>query len=234
MNIAIHQPEHLPWLGFIDKISKSDIYVIFDSVQYRRAYYQHRNRIRSNSPEGYSWLTVALKKQDYHTKIQDIEISYETDWITKYLNTISGNYTKAPFFEYYFENIKKILDKKYNKLTDLNLDIINFLFNEFGLKVEFVKSSELNIDDEIKGSDLILEICIKLNATKYISGSDGRNYMDLSKFKEKNIEVFFNDYQNRHAVYKQQYEPFLPYMSSIDLLMNYGAEKGREILFPKK
>ena len=34
MIITIHQPEHLPWLGFFNKLSKAELFVILDSVQF--------------------------------------------------------------------------------------------------------------------------------------------------------------------------------------------------------
>jgi len=36
--VTIHQPEHLIWLGLIDKISKADEFVILDSVNFRKNY----------------------------------------------------------------------------------------------------------------------------------------------------------------------------------------------------
>ena len=33
MIVTIHQPEHLPWLGFLDKADYSDILVLLDDVQ---------------------------------------------------------------------------------------------------------------------------------------------------------------------------------------------------------
>ena len=33
MIVTIHQPEHMPWLGFFHKVSQADLFVILDSVQ---------------------------------------------------------------------------------------------------------------------------------------------------------------------------------------------------------
>jgi hypothetical protein len=43
--VAIHQPEHLPWLGFFNKIDQADLFVLLDVVQFRKNYFQNRNRI---------------------------------------------------------------------------------------------------------------------------------------------------------------------------------------------
>ena len=36
MIVSIHQPNYLPWLGYFDKIKRSDLFVIFDDVQFPR------------------------------------------------------------------------------------------------------------------------------------------------------------------------------------------------------
>ena len=59
MIVTIHQPEHLPWLGFFDKIRQADVWVSLDHVQYRKNYFQHRNRIRGD--RGAIWLTVPVE-----------------------------------------------------------------------------------------------------------------------------------------------------------------------------
>lgn len=32
MMITIYQPEHLPWLGYFNKMAKAEVYVILDDV----------------------------------------------------------------------------------------------------------------------------------------------------------------------------------------------------------
>ena len=73
MIVGIHQPEYLPWLGFFDKISQSDIFVMLDNVQYEKNYFQNRNRIRIQS--GWAWLTVpVMTKKRSSQLIKDVRI----------------------------------------------------------------------------------------------------------------------------------------------------------------
>jgi hypothetical protein len=44
MKIAIHQPEFMPWTGFFNKMALADLYVIFDHVQFKKRYFENRNR----------------------------------------------------------------------------------------------------------------------------------------------------------------------------------------------
>ena len=47
MIISIHQPAYLPWLGYFDKINKSDLFVFLDTVQFQKNSFQNRNMILS-------------------------------------------------------------------------------------------------------------------------------------------------------------------------------------------
>ena len=60
MTLSIHQPNYLPWLGFFDKIKRSDIFVIFDNVQYPRGKNHFGNRNKIKIPNKDKWLTVPV------------------------------------------------------------------------------------------------------------------------------------------------------------------------------
>jgi len=47
MLITIHQPQYLPWLGYLDKIDKADVFVILNNVQFKKNEWQNRNRIKT-------------------------------------------------------------------------------------------------------------------------------------------------------------------------------------------
>ena len=60
VTVSIHQPNYIPWLGFFEKIMNSDIYVVFDDVQYPRGKdFANRNQIKTNT--GKLWLTIPIK-----------------------------------------------------------------------------------------------------------------------------------------------------------------------------
>ena len=44
--LVAHQPEFLPWLGFISKASMGDAFFILDTVQFRKEGAANRNKIR--------------------------------------------------------------------------------------------------------------------------------------------------------------------------------------------
>ena len=44
MKVAIHQPEHFPYMGFFEKMKSADLFVILDDVQYKKNNRQNRNK----------------------------------------------------------------------------------------------------------------------------------------------------------------------------------------------
>ncbi|MBI5188629.1 MAG: WbqC family protein, partial [Nitrospirae bacterium] len=42
--VSIHQPHFMPWLGYFDKIQRSDYFVFLDTVQFKKNEFQNRNK----------------------------------------------------------------------------------------------------------------------------------------------------------------------------------------------
>ncbi|MCX5884674.1 MAG: WbqC family protein [Proteobacteria bacterium] len=215
----------MPWLGFFHKVYMSEVLVFLDNVQYRRRYFQNRNKIRIKN--GWQWLTVPLKKENRdELLIKDAKIYRDdTKWIIKNTDSIYHNYCKAPFFNTFWDNFKSTYSNEYQYLSELNISLIHFFFNVLGLKKDVVLASTMGVLGE-KG-DLIFNICKAIGTTKYVSGISGRDYLDMEKFHRNGIEVIIQEF--RHPVYKQMYDPFMPCMSIIDLLFNHG-DKSLDII----
>ena len=219
MRVTIHQPEHMPWLGFFHKINMADMFVVLDNVQFRKNYFQNRNKIRTK--DGWQWITVPVKREDLHKPIKDVGVSNEDPrWKRKLLQSIYFNYSKAKFFENYWGDLSSVFDKDHALLADLNIELIRYLLEKLGIDVEIVLASSLDTTGE-KG-ELLLNICKAVGAKTYISGISGRDYLNFDEFKKNNIKIVVQEFH--HPIYKQLHEPFIPCMSVIDLLFNYGDE----------
>ena len=46
MIVAAHQPHYLPWLGYLDKLAKADLFVVMDDLQFEQSNFQNRNRLK--------------------------------------------------------------------------------------------------------------------------------------------------------------------------------------------
>lgn len=218
MRVTIHQPEHIPWLGFFHKVNMADTYVVLDNVQYRRRYFQNRNKIRTKSGEQY--ITVPIIKESRDTLlIKDVRIfNNNRRWKHKNIGSVFTAYSKSKCFKDYFDKFQEIYLKEFELLIDLNLEFIKYFVRTLGIGTKVMRASSLNINGR-KG-DLILNICKKLNAETYITGISGCDYLNMKDFEKAGIEIVYQEFH--HPIYKQLYKPFIPCMSIIDLLFNYG------------
>lgn len=224
--ISIRQPGYFPYSGFFKKIQSSDYFVYLDDVQYERGDWDNRNKIKTS--EGEIWLTVPVYNK-FGQKLNEVKISYETNWNDKHIKAIEMNYQKSLYFEKYWYPLKKILEKKWNKLLDLNLTIIEYINNQLDIKTKIIRSSEFKSD--LVSSERLLEICKKLDGTIYLSGEMGHNYLNSEIFQNENIKVIYEQYECPN--YSQLYGNFIPNLSIIDLLFNEG-EKSKKIITNSK
>ena len=134
--VVMHQPDFIPWMGFFEKIKMSDIYVILDDVQYLKKGFHNRDKILIDCKP--KWITIPVKnKNNFKKNINQIEIHYEDDWVSKLLKQISLNYKKKKNFDKYFPSIENIFQKRKKKLIYLNLDLLNFAFDALNIKKNF-------------------------------------------------------------------------------------------------
>ncbi len=218
MIVGIHQPEYLPWIWFFDKVAQSDLFVLLDNVQFEKNYIQNRTKIKTQS--GWIWLTVpVLMKGRSEQLIKDVEIVRTENWQKKHWRSIFHAYKEAPYFQNYRDFFEEIYSKEWKHLADLNETIIRYLIQQFGIEAEVMRASQLGVTG--KRTDLLLAICKALNATTYLSGVSGKDYLEESKFAEAGIEVRYQEFR-QHPVYPQLHGEFIPQMSVVDLLFNCG------------
>lgn len=218
MIISINQPAYMPWMGYFDRIIKSDVHIILDHVQFEKNSFINRNRILIDGQLKFLTVPVKTSGRFKNNPIKYCEISGNF-WAEKHLRTIRSAYQKAqnfkdiyPYFEqYYSQNFNKV------NLIDILLDNLNLFSNIFNIKTKFIRSSNLNLKKS--KSELILEICQMLGANVYLSGPLGSNYLDLNSFKKVDIDVINHFYDQ--PIYKQlNIKYFQKYTSVIDVLMN--------------
>jgi len=215
-------------LGLFHKIESADLFCYFDIVQYQRKDYNNRNKIKTKNGE--LWLSVPVESKNHLEKnVSDILI-VQDGWVEKHIKSIELNYKKTLFFNLYFPRLRDILINDSKKtLGQLNLKLLEYFLECLGINTPIVKASDYEFTG--KGSALVLDMCVKLNADKYIFGEQGKNYANMKSFIDAGIEVEFQNY--KHPSYKQVGRDFKSYMSIIDLLFNEG-DNSLDILMSRK
>lgn len=226
--VTIHQPQYIPWVPYFDKILQSDTFVLLDDVQFQKNGLQNRNQIKT--AQGASWLTVPVQ-QSLTQKINVTKIANQKA-VAKHLKSIQSNYAKSPYFDEYYHFLETIIAKKHELLVDLNNDIILGILKKLDYKGTILLASSLEVEGA--ASELVLNLCTKVQATTYLSGTGGKNYLNLEDFRSNKIEVTFQSYHN--VEYPQMFpnQGFIPHLSILDLLFNTGPKclefitKGRQ------
>jgi len=219
MLVAIHQPEHLPWIGFFEKMQRADLFVLLDDVQFSKGDFQNRNRVKGAG--GVQWLTVPIV-QKFPQQINEVEIAGD-DWRDKHWRTLLSCYGRAPHFKTIGPFVEELYRGPSHKLSDFNLNAIRLLARLLSVETRMVRSSELKVTGE--KSDLVLNICRQVGADAYYSGAMGRSYLRCERFAQAGIEIIFQEFV--HPTYEQlfmQSQGFVPNLSVLDLLFNCGQD----------
>lgn len=227
MIVAGHQPNFMPFLGFFDKMIKSDFFVYVDHVQYRKKQWQNRNRVRTrHGSAGWTNITVPVYSSGRrYQRIVDVNICNQDKWGEDVWHTIYYSYKNAPYFDEYADFFEDTFTKTtWNKLTDLNIWIIEYLKDALGIEKTMIRSSDYRFMG--KKTWLLIEMCQLFECDTYLSGSGRgtREYVKLEEFERMGLKHRFQEFN--HPVYHQMYKPFVPNMSAVDLLFNHGEESG--------
>ena len=219
MIVSIHQPNYLPWVGYFDKIAQSDVFVLFDDVQYPLGKSVcNRNLIKT--PHGSLWLTVPVKNKSALKHINEIEINNDMDWRERHWKTIRTVYCKAPHFSAYASVFEGIYARPWEKLCDLNIEIITSILTILEIRTTLVRSSQLGIPGG--GEEKLLDIVQKLGADAYLTGTGpgSKRYIKEEDFQRRHINLLYHQFTPRE--YSQQQGAFIPNLATIDLLFNLG------------
>lgn len=91
-----------------------------------------RNRCYLASSQGPRFISVPLVKGKHQQQaIHQVRIAYDENWPVKHLRCIETNYSRAPFFSHYMEEVQHILLARQQYLVDLNWSILQFLSRSF-------------------------------------------------------------------------------------------------------
>jgi len=221
MIVSISQPTLFPWLGYYNIIKNSDIFVFLDNTKFEKRSWQMRNRIKAVSKESETevWVRIPTKVDHSNTMIKDVLIDNKQDWEVKHVKAFKSHYGKS-FDEIDF--LKEMYQKNWEKLADFNIEFISKCCNFLEIETKLVRASDLDVLG--KRSQLLLEICKKLDATEYLSGPTAKVYLenDKSIFEEEKIKITFHEY--KHPIYKQRGNTFIEKLSILDLLFNEKKE----------
>jgi hypothetical protein len=160
-----------------------------------------RNRCRILTANGIDELSIPVLGGNKKLLAQEIKIDHSQKWLNRNWRAIQSAYGKAPFFEYYAEDLLAVYQRKHEFLFDLSLDLLTLCLD-------------------------FLQIDIKLKFTSSYHDLQKTPQNDFrSKISPKSNPKFLNSYNQ--SVYQQVFgNNFVNNLSVIDLIFCEGPQAG--------
>lgn len=219
--VCIIQSNYIPWRGYFDLIGLSDLFIVYDTVQYTKNDWRNRNRIKTQS--GATWLTIpVVKRGRMDLSVDQVQIA-GSKWALKHWKTLSQAYKRAPYLEDYGERLEALFASagRMAQLSDVNRLWIDFIVQTLGLQTKILSASDFELVGD--RNERLISLCEEVGATRYLSGPSARSYLDVTSFHQRGIEVVFMDY-GEYREYPQLHGPFEPNVSILDLILNVGPD----------
>ena len=120
---ALIETHYLPSIAYFSALQNVDEVILEKHEHYVKQSY--RNRTYIVSTQGKEKLIVPLTSKHGKVLITDVRIDYGQKWLNQHWRAIQSAYGKAPFFEYYKEDLETVLFKKTMFLYDLNFELLS-------------------------------------------------------------------------------------------------------------
>lgn len=223
--VAVHQPNFLPWLGYFIKITRADVFVFLDTVQFTKGGFSNRARIRRKTGE--SWLTVPLRAKSKKYPLLQVEINGRS-WLEDVGNKLADHYGRAPFFDEVMPLVSQWLSRApMSSLAALNQHLIAKILELLEIRTACRVASEM-APSCLRKNERIEEIVKAAGGDTYLSGTGATAYNAEEYFTAHGIRLIYNEV--RIEPYPQVGVAFIPNLSVIDVLMNIGPAGTAELI----
>ena len=221
MRLAIMQPYFMPYLGYFSLIKHSDMFILFDTVQFIRHGWIERNRILKQN-EGWLYIKVPLIRGGRDTLIKDCYINNDSDWKGRILDQLNTYRRLAPNYFKVVKLLKDIFDDDYNDITSLNKVALEKISEYLGIAKEIHVFSEMDLEIEKaeEADEWALNICKAIETDEkitYINPIGGLEFFDRKKYVDNGIDIYFQKMILEE--YSQNRDSFENGLSIIDVLM---------------
>lgn len=231
MRVGIHQINYLPWMGYFNKIAKSDAFILMDEVQMTDGDMMQRNRVLNKNGE-ISFLTVAFVKKGYmDIPFSGVRLNHAVDWQKRQLNFLWDNYHKFPYWGEVYKSFAFVFEDEFETLQQVNERAVRQIMLLLDIQTPLIHQSSLSYDRATKNNDLVLELCKAVGADCYLSGNGAKKYMEVDSFRQQGINVQFQTFN--HPTYPQKYAQggAVTGLSILDVFLNCGIEETRRLFW---
>ncbi|MCL6358885.1 WbqC family protein [Pectobacterium polaris] len=217
---SVMQPYFFPYIGYFQLMAEVDVFVVYDNIKYTKKGWINRNRILLNGKD--STFSLPLKKDSDFLDVKDRVLS-ETFNRDDLINKIRGAYRRAPYFKNVFPLLENIINHRDDNLFNYILYSLESIKEYLGLTCDIKVSSSINIDHSLKSQDKVLAFGYALGAKSYSNPPGGISLYSQEAFSLHGMTLNF--IQPNNIVYKQFDEPFVAWLSIIDVMMFNSSDE---------
>lgn len=217
---AVMQPYFFPYIGYFQLMAEVDVFVVYDNIKYTKKGWINRNRILLNGKD--STFSLPLKKDSDFLDVKDRVLS-ETFNRDDLINKIRGAYRRAPYFKNVFPLLENIINHRDDNLFNYILYSLGSIKEYLGLTCDIKVSSSINIDHSLKSQDKVLAFGNALGAKSYSNPPGGISLYSQEAFSLHGMTLNF--IQPNNIIYKQFDEPFVAWLSIIDVMMFNSSDE---------
>lgn len=227
MRVSIYQPSYWPSLHYFNRILNSDVFVWLDTAEFTRSV-KYTNTMKIKGKSGIINMTVPILHTGKRERFIDLDIDNSQPWKRKHLNAIRHVYGKTDRYDKYKGFLSYFYGTEQNDFSMLCGTTVRFSLEIIkNWNGRFVRASSLGIDG--KGSQWMLDICKRLNATEYLCGKVAYdNYLDKGAFERAGIKIVIQNWVCQE--YQQIKTPFTPNLSILDLIFNVHERNRKDLL----
>jgi RimJ/RimL family protein N-acetyltransferase len=190
--VAIHQPNFLPWLGFFDKLRRSDVFVLLDTAPFPNRSRINRSQVLVGGKP--HWLTVPIRRALVGEPIREMLIDDERDWRAKMVKTLEQSYAHARAFDAVMPLIEQLIGYRSERLAEYNEQAIRRIAAELAVTdATIVRASDLGVEG--KATRLLIDIVRAVDGTAYLAGGGAGGYQEDELFAEAGLGLVYQEFQ---------------------------------------
>jgi hypothetical protein len=183
MRVAIHQPNFMPWMPFFEKMQKCDLFIFLTDCQFEKGGYQNRFWLNGR------WHTMSVNKHPLNKKI----------WETGYVDPVNDwdrIKRHLPHYGEIWDCIGEGIQPEMN-LAQYNIKLIENILKLLEWNLKPIRDMDFCSTKGMSGTERLIRLCMKVNATEYLSGIGARKYLDEDLFNHHGIKVIWQEIKSR-------------------------------------
>ena len=208
------QPYFFPYVGYFQLMRAVDLFIVYDNIKYTKKGWINRNRMLQAGKDVMFSLPLRGDSDSLDVRDRVLAAEFKRD---KLLNQLRSAYARAPNFASVFAMVERVVRHPDGNLFSYLHHALTRCCEHLGLKTPVRVSSTVEIDHSLKNQDRVIALAKAVGATTYVNAIGGLELYDRAAFRDQGLELHF--IRARPFEYRQFDDPFVPWLSIIDVLM---------------